>query len=353
MIHPSDDRIEGYARRTLGPADLLAVDDHVAACDACRKRAAALAMPSLTDLRSALLSPESHLSEAQVSELAAGVLGAEPKAAVEAHLSVCATCTREVGELRAWARRRRGTRQVAYAAAAAVLILLLIPAAARWRSLSGTDQAKQANLAGLEELPPEQQRRVRAALRAGVAEPPAHLADLGAAPDVLMGEAPGASFRLVEPLGCVTVADRPTFRWEPLTGAETYVVRVSDEALRTVAESPPLRRTDWTPAQALSRARVYLWEVTARRAMGSVTAPAPPEPIAKFKVLEEEDARLLDRVAREHPASHLLLGILYAHVGARVEAVGQLSQVLETDSHHETAKRTLERLDAVARRPPR
>lgn len=116
-------------------------------------------------------------------------------------------------------------------------------------------------------------QRVRAALEAGVAQPPKYLADLGGRPDVLMGEPSG--------------------------------------------ESP-------------------------------VTAPAPPAPMAKFRVLDEETARLLDRLAREHPNSHLLLGILYVQAGVRAEAVGHLTKVQGSGREIEMAQRTLERLEMRA-----
>jgi Putative zinc-finger len=36
--HPSSKLFAGYFRRMLAPAELLALDDHVATCRACRER---------------------------------------------------------------------------------------------------------------------------------------------------------------------------------------------------------------------------------------------------------------------------------------------------------------------------
>jgi hypothetical protein len=181
-------------------------------------------------------------------------------------------------------------------------------------------------------------------LRAGVAEPPADLADLGGGPEALMGAASGAPFRLIGPLATVTVSERPAFRWEPLAGAEAYEVSIFDDALRPVARSPSLERTDWTPDEPLSRGRTYLWQVTARHGAESVTAPAPPAPAARFRVLDGATARRLETASRDHPGSHLLLGILYGQAGAREEAIAHLARVPPDDPYFETARRTQERL---------
>jgi hypothetical protein len=159
-----------------------------------------------------------------------------------------------------------------------------------------------------------------------------------------MGDAPGPSFRLLEPLGTLVVSDQPEFRWEPLRGAESYTVSVADEALRTVAQSPPLQAPSWRPDQPLPRGRAYVWQVTARRGKEEVTTPVPPAPFARFAVADGETAARLDRTARAQPEAHLLLGILYTQAGARAEAQRHLAQVPRTDRHYEVARRTLERL---------
>ena len=40
MTHLSDRQVEDYRRRVLSPRELLAVDDHMAACPECRMRLA-------------------------------------------------------------------------------------------------------------------------------------------------------------------------------------------------------------------------------------------------------------------------------------------------------------------------
>ena len=87
------------------------------------------------DLRGALWPAELHLTEAQVVELAAGPLGA---AAAE-HLRACASCAREVEDLKAWTRRPARIRPVVYAVAAAVVLAITIPILLRGRSPAATN----------------------------------------------------------------------------------------------------------------------------------------------------------------------------------------------------------------------
>jgi hypothetical protein len=50
-------------------------------------------------------------------------------------------------------------------------------------------------------------------------------------------------------------------------------------------------------------------------------------------------------LARDHPDSHALLGILYAQAGTLAEAELHLSRVPPTDPHFEVARRTRARLN--------
>ena len=351
MDHLSDEHIEGYARRTLGPADLLAVDDHLAACAPCRDRAAALAgtAHALASLLADLRTPDAHLSEADVAEHVAGRTAGDAAAALDAHLRACATCAREVADLRRWADGRVPSRRLRYAAAAAVLLAAaLIPALVHRSRVpevgSPSPAAGLESLAGYASLPAAAQQRVRSAIQAGAASVPADVAALAGPTERLMGISPPPSFRLTSPLATAVVSDRPTLRWEPIEGAREYAVTITDEALRPVAQSPALHETSWAPAAPLARGRVYLWQVTARRDADTLTAPAPPAPLAKMKILDGDAARLIEETARAHPDAHLVLGILAAEAGVRGEAESHLQQVPPTDRYQAVARKTLERV---------
>jgi hypothetical protein len=343
MQHPNDQQIAGYARRTLGPVDLLAVDDHLGSCEPCRGRAAALARidpRSVEDLRDDMLPPESHLSDEQVGAYAGGALGVAERVGVDAHLAACSTCAREVGELEVWARKRPGRLGLWFAATAAVLFIGLGVGLVLWRSGSFGKPARDASLAAIESLPDLDRQQVQAALEAGVAEPPAYLADLGGAAEALMGAAPAGGFRLVAPLATAVISDRPTFRWESVAGAARYTVSVADEELHPVARSSRIAETTWTPEQPLARGRTYVWQVSAERGGESVRAPAPPAPLAKFRIVDEGPARRLEAISSSHPDAHLVLGVLYAQAGMSAEAERHLAQVPPTDPHFDVARRT-------------
>jgi hypothetical protein len=216
-------------------------------------------------------------------------------------------------------------------------MVVLVPLAI-WRGRSPT-------LPGLEQLSPAQQSKVEAALREGAAELPASVAQMSTRSETLMGGTPaGTGFSLMEPLRTATLSDRPVFRWNPLPGADGYTVVVMDENLKGIAGPVAVSGTTWIPPEPLPRDRSYVWQVTARRGEESVTAPAPPAPPARFRVMDPGTAEILERVLRAAPDSHLLLGLLYTEAGARQEAEAHLRQVPETDPYAPVASRTLERL---------
>src|ERR1044072_3676240 len=50
----------------------------------------------------------------------------------------------------------------------------------------------------------------------------------------------GGTFSLLQPVGTLTLSDRPNFNWRPLRGATSYLVFVLDHDLKVVAESVPI-----------------------------------------------------------------------------------------------------------------
>jgi predicted anti-sigma-YlaC factor YlaD len=104
--HLSGEQIESYRQRMLSPAELLAVDAHIASCEACRSqlaRAEQLAQTFAflrTDLRAEARAEPLHLSHEQFAAYVENDLDEVDREIVESHLELCPQCAAEVRELR-------------------------------------------------------------------------------------------------------------------------------------------------------------------------------------------------------------------------------------------------------------
>lgn len=381
--HLSGERLEAYVRRALPATEVLAADDHLAACEACRARLSGDAVAALARLRTSL-----HPGRAEhpaYEELAAYVddaLGDVETEIVEAHLEGCGPCAAEAGglrdvraELRPQHEYRPSPRPVAVAGAgprwrpvlqlAAALVLVALAAwyAAGLRGGVSTEQARaiaspapadagltdagrrialddRGGVTGLESFAPAVQERVAAALATGrmaIADESALAGTRGQ----LMGPTSASSaFGPVSPVGAVIEPAQPLFRWQALPGASRYQVTVLAADLTLVAESPALRTTEWTPPRPLERGQSYTWQVSAQADGRRVVAPAPPEPDARFRVLDAPRADALAD-ARGRRESHLVLGVLYAEGGLVEEARREMSALAEANPGSVLARRLL------------
>lgn len=341
--HLSDDALRELMTGARSGAALLAADDHLAACAACRARGEALSGAAAAGLRPAVGPPEPHLSDDDLQAFVDGALEPAARAAATRHRAACAVCAEQIRDLEAWIPARTRPWRLPLAAAAAVLLAVVGPSV--WWLMRGAPGGAE-RLPGLASLAAAQQQQVRAALAAGVATPPPLVAELAGRPDVLMGPSPAsAPFALVAPLGTAVVSDRPRFEWQPLAGADAYEVTVADEQLRPVASSGVLSGTSWTPAEALPRGRAYVWQVSARRGDATVVVPEAPAPAARFRVIEPAAAAQVGALRASHPTSHLLLGIVLLQAGAVDEARRELLRVAPEHPDAAVARRTLEAID--------
>ena len=86
--HPSRDALGRYRTGDLPPAELLAIDAHLAQCAECRARGLA-GLDTNRELRAALASSHAaHLDYELLEAYTDGVLGADERDAVESHLGV-------------------------------------------------------------------------------------------------------------------------------------------------------------------------------------------------------------------------------------------------------------------------
>lgn len=240
-------------------------------------------------------------------------------------------------------------RRLSGFAAAAVLLAAvgLVAWLAGWGSRPGvelTDGGKRiqltsrGELAGLDSLPAAQRQEVAAALRVGHLDKPPEIAGLAGERSALRGggEAP-SGFVVLAPLGTAVLDGRPTFRWRPFSGGESYQVKIFDASLNPATDSSPISGTDWRPSQPLP-AGVFNWQVVAHSTGTDRTAPDPGSPPARFRVLEVAQAEALRHAVQEAGGSHLALGILYAHHGLVDDAERELDQVVAANPRSAIAR---------------
>ena len=436
--HISEQLIERYRRRVLSPVELLDVDDHMAACEMCRRRGGdeprerAAARSLGADLSATGMT---HLDYERLAAYVEGELDPIDREIADSHLKLCARCDSELNELRAFATRMAAYPAEEYAPAAPrplgekatglwdgvrafwrspafalpvrlaglglVIALLLWASSLKTRNsqlqtaldqqrlenekLKQDFQAANASVAELRDqlaqlksaqpfssfvvalndgggrvtldkegnvtgVAPPFQQSVKQALTAQRVETPKILAELIGKSSVLMGPADeGHPIALLEPVGKVTMSDRPTFRWRSLAGAGSYVVRIYDADFNEVAASPRLSETSWTVARALERGRTYSWQVTARAGDKEVTSPVKPAPEARFMTLDQARANELANAKSAAAGSHLTLGVLYAQAGLLDDAERELQALLRANPKSTLAQSLLRSVRAKRR----
>lgn len=421
--HLSTQLLERYDRRRLEAAELLALDDHLTGCAACRERLRQMKSGdvALLALRASVQTAEgpasNHLPHEQLMTYAAGRLDEVDSELAESHLDICPPCAAHVKELRDLAAQQDVVVDTSFrsvdgrvlppasrtgmvsalslsslrerilpvsltlrVAGAVAMIALLVIAVALWvrtqkdgqelvdrhptplpspsqPSVNPSPVQQQAtaaaaillalndgsgkitldgqgNFTGLETFSPADQQRVKSAIETRKVQTPKTLRELRDSSSSIMGGSSGTVFALLNPVGKITAAHRPTLRWRSLDGAISYQVTITDPAsgYQAVAASPELKGTSWTVDRALKRGRVYNWQVTARTAGGEVKAPAPNAPEAKFKVLEQATADALVKAKKDYTGRRLVLGLLYAEAGLLDEAEREFRALVAANS---------------------
>jgi hypothetical protein len=208
---------------------------------------------------------------------------------------------------------------------------------------------QEGKLSGADDLPTAYQSMLREALTIRRIERSSQLKGLTRPPSSLMStDKQGSEFSVIEPVGKVLMIDRPTFRWSPMEGASVYVVEVYDSKFNLVATSPQLTEHSWAPP-ALSRGRVYAWQVKAIKDGQEFKSPRPPAPQARFRILDQAKASELAKARRAYPSSHLTLGLLYAEAGLLKEAEQELRALQKANPDSEIARSLLSQVQALRR----
>ena len=388
--HLARETIERYRAGALPPDRLLDVDDHLAACDECRTRAHEqidLAASS-TALFNAIESrgADAHCTYETLEAFVDGTLPADARLDVLDHVQRCMLCTEDLGDLRharallstelgaphvqgvagLWTffRRHRWMALTGGALAGALAVWLVFvmvprgdvnepsaprsvdavpgavpppgppdspqPAPIVARLVDGGGEVvlrEGGEVSGLASLPDDVRQAVSAAMT--TRRLPLVATAFSLSPGTLRSEPSSAAFAVTSPVGRVVESDRPTFSWAPHPSARAYRVGVFDSSFREIASSAEISATEWVPSTPLPRSTILIWQVSALTPQGTVQAPVPPAPEARFSVLERAQADAIAGVRRIAPASHLALAVLYARAGMPAEAQRELSVVLQ------------------------
>lgn len=142
----------------------------------------------------------------------------------------------------------------------------------------------------------------------------------------------GERVKVLAPVNVVVLELRPQFGWTTAPGT-TYIVELYTPQLDRVAQSPPLTGASWTPPNALARGRDYIWQLQVRRGDRVTVVPDPPDPPARFHVLDSEAAR--EVAAAAVTGRRFVLAVVEARHGLLAEAERDLDlakgEVPETD----------------------
>jgi hypothetical protein len=409
--HLSEEQIARYRGRRTPAEELLRVDDHISQCAECRERLASrnelrVALKGLDtrpllgqqrNVRPAPLEAASrgtylqdmsatsppgapqaeHLTYEELEAYVDGKMSDADRGIAGAHLEFCQACSDDVRDLNTFkvdlanskGQRKKSSwvalvalwltpRRAALTLGMAAFVVLAVKVA-RWQSAPprGVPSAEIANsnstgketLSAINALSPEEKSAVFEAISQQKIRLPDVLAELQGRPETLLGhQEQGARFEVLEPLAEVVSDVKPEFRWQLLAGAATYSVAIFDANLNPVQSSPPLGATRWTAARPLKRGQVYLWQVTAKLSDGkSVSAPKPPRPEARFRVLDQRKADELTQFKATHPEAHLALGILYARAGLLQLGENELKQISESQPEYRLAQNLLKSIQQI------
>ena len=206
----------------------------------------------------------------------------------------------------------------------------------------------QGQLTGTSGLAPDAQQAVKAALEKQQIEATPLPAELAGTAGVLLSGKPdanaGVPFNLQGPLRKIVRTDKPNFRWQAVPNAQSYTVAVSDQNFTVIATSGNIKGTSWQPAKPLPRGGVYSWQVTANTPDTPIISPRTPAPEAKFKVLEADQARILDQAQKQYAQSHLILGIFYARAGLLEDAEQEFKALLNANPTSPVARNLLKEI---------
>lgn len=324
--HLTQTELEELRAGRMAPDRLPAAMRHLHGCSEC---GAALKLPPISAAFADTDDDETEHVDIELATYLAGTVDQARKRTIDDHLAWCAECRADLDDLRAWAktaqpRRRRPVRWIIAAAAAAAIAVIIYILAPR---LFAPIPERPPDVVRTSTSPPppppppiddpgrrpEWQRLIDETIRAGKLPIDPSLRELGE-PDRFRGTSTaGPGEIILWPAAIAIDEQRPTFRW-PASEAAEYTV-VVESGNREVARSPRLSSPRWTIDAELARGRTYSWQVLVGSGDDAKVIPAPPDPPALFRVIDERAHAEIGRARRERPDDDLLLGLLYARAG--------------------------------------
>jgi hypothetical protein len=353
--HLTQIQIESYGRRPFPAAEWLIVSDHLSVCEECR-----LKVEETVDCEATYLSLKSAVlvTESRWRRLVDAIPSFWPRSSTLIFGSALAMLLLVAAGWLGWRalQRMKAPPKVAVTIPAPGVSPPVSPAPRPEASSiviatlnDGEGRVtldREGHLSGADRLPFGYQQMIRSALTGQEFGRSPLLAGLMAPGDKPRGngEVRRVEFSVIEPVGTITLSDRPTFRWSQLNGATGYVVEVYDERFGPAATSPQITDHSWTAPQPLKRGEIYYWQVKAVKDGRELKAPRAPAPQAKFRILDAARAGELAQARRDYASWRLILGVLYGQAGLLDEAEREFRALQENNPNSEQVQRLLKQV---------
>jgi hypothetical protein len=353
--HLNQIQIESYGRRPFPAAEWLFVSDHLSVCEECR-----LKVEETVDCEATYLALKSgvFVTESRWRRLVDAIPSFWPRSSTLIFGTALAILLLAAAGWFGWQalQRMKAPPKVAVTIPSPGVSPPVSPAPGPEGSsivvakLNDGDGRvtldREGNLSGADRLPPAYQQMIRRALTGQELGRSPLLAGLMAPGDKPRGagDVRRVEFSVIEPVGTVTLSDRPTFRWSQLNGATGYVVEVYDERFGLAATSPQITDHSWTAPQPLKRGEIYYWLVKAVKDGRELKAPRAPAPQAKFRILDAARASELAQARRAYASWRLILGLLYAQAGLLDEAEREFRALQENNPNSGMVQRLLKQV---------
>jgi hypothetical protein len=210
---------------------------------------------------------------------------------------------------------------------------------------------------GLPQFPPEQRSSLKNALTQNRIDVAPAIASLGGHAGNLAGaDSSGAALRVVAPVGTVVEETKPTLAWTADPRATGYRVTIARENGADLVETAdvPKDQPRWSPSRPLQPGETYEWQVQAMNGESVVeTAPAPPQPEARFQVIRADARAELDQTLKRAGSSHLASAFAYARAGLIDKADAELAALQRENGNSPVPSQLRAALrNAVATRRP-